>query len=118
MCNRQHFIEKPDSPTNSARFDVLAGIFPGAADGNDIASAGLSNIGSFVLDPNAQGLTTAAGDQKRVHGVVVGKVSLAGLTPGSEIWLRITDSADGIDDSGSGGDLIIDKVSVEVLPSS
>lgn len=109
------FAEKPDGTTNSARFDVFLGSFPGAANGNDIFNSGLTNIGSFVLSPEAQGLTAASGNQGRATSVRVGDVSLAGLAPGGEVWLRITDAADGTDNSGSGGDLIIDNVKVEVI---
>lgn len=109
------FIEKPDSTSNSARFDVFAGSFSGAADGSDIFNASLRNLGTFVLAPAAQGLTAASGNQNRSAGILVGNVSLAGLAAGTEIWLRITDAVDGTDDSGSGGDLIIDNVKVEVV---
>ncbi|MBN8460725.1 MAG: hypothetical protein J0M04_23080 [Verrucomicrobia bacterium] len=108
------FLEKSDASNNTARFDVYLGEFPGAANGNDIFTAGLQNIGTFALDPAAQGLTAASGNTARANGVPVGTVPLAGLTPGQSVWLRICDAADGTDNSGSGGDLMLDNVSVEV----
>lgn len=108
------FLEKSDGATNTARFDVFLGEFPAAANGTDILSAGLQSLGTFVLDPAAQGLTAASGNNGRANGVVVGTVNLTGLAPGASVWLRICDAADGTDDSGSGGDLMLDNVTVEV----
>ncbi len=109
------FIEKFDGNTNDARFDIYSGSFAGAADGNDISSAGLTLEGTYILNAAQQGLTAAAGNNSKSYAVTVGTLDISGLA-GTELWIRITDATDGSDDSGSGGDLMIDNLRLGATP--
>lgn len=109
------FIEKFDGNTNDARFDIYSGSFAGAADGNDISSAGLPLEGTYILNAAQQGLTAAAGNNSKSYAVTVGTLDISGLA-GTELWIRITDATDGSDDSGSGGDLMIDNLRLGATP--
>ena len=112
---RADFAEKSDGNTNDARFDLFVGNAFIGAHGSDILGAGgVTNVATFTLNAAAQGLTAAAGNNSRATSVLIGNFNLQSLNPGDVLWLRITDATDGTDNSGTGGDLLIDNLTLSV----
>jgi hypothetical protein len=111
------FMQKADDGNNSVRFDLFVGNSFVGAHGTDIFSAGgVTNLGNITLTAAQQGLTAGGGDASRVNGLTIGSFDVSALAAGSQLWLRITDAADGIDDSGSGGDLLMDNLALTAVP--
>lgn len=111
------FLQKSDSGNNSVRFDLFSGNSFIGANGTDIFNAaGVTNRGNITLTAAQQGLTAGGGDTTRANGVSIGSFDVSSLSAGSQLWLRITDAADGIDDSGSGGDLMMDNLALTAVP--
>ena len=111
------FLEKSDGNTNDARFDLFIGNAFTGAHGTDIwGAAGVTNVGSITLSASFQGLTGGGGDNSRANGVTIGSFDVSSLAAGSQLWLRITDATDGTDNSGSGGDLMMDNLSLTAVP--
>jgi hypothetical protein len=111
------FIQKADDGNSSVRFDLLVGNSFTGAHGTDILGAGgVINLGNITLTAAQQGLTAASGDASRASGMLIGSFDVSSLAAGDQLWLRITDAADGIDDSGSGGDLLMDNLSLQAIP--
>lgn len=111
------FMQKADDGNNSVRFDLFLGNSFIGAHGTDIFSAGgVTNLGNITLSAGLQGLTAGSGDASRSNSVAIGSFDVSSLAAGSQLWLRITDAADGIDDSGSGGDLLMDNLSLTAVP--
>lgn len=76
--------------------EVLAGAFPGAADGTDVAGQGLVSLGSYIVDGDGTVLTenytdanTWWGDTETMN-FTTEPFDLSGLVVETEIWLRIS----------------------------
>jgi hypothetical protein len=111
------FMQKSDDSTNSARFDLYVGNSFVGSHGTDIFSAaGVTHLGNITLTAALQGLTAGGGDTSRSNGVSIGSFDVSSLAAGDQLWLRITDAADGIDDSDSGGDLLMDNLALTTIP--
>ncbi|MCW1921351.1 hypothetical protein OKA05_02230 [Luteolibacter arcticus] len=109
------FAEKTDGASNGARFDIFTGNFS-AADGTDVLGAGgITSLGTITLNASDQGLTAAAGNASRQSNVFVGNIDISGLSIGDQVWLRIAESRD---TAFTSGDLIVDNVSIAVVPES
>ncbi|WP_227021297.1 PEP-CTERM sorting domain-containing protein [Oceaniferula marina] len=106
------FAEKSDGESNSSQWDFYVGSFGSAANGSDI-DASLPSQHTIVLDAVAMGLTYERGNTSRQNGVSVGSFDISGLSEGDEVWLRIGETRDAAFQSG---DLMIDNVSIEVVP--
>lgn len=111
------FMEKTDDGNNSVRFDLFVGNSFTGTHGTDIlGAAGVTHLGNITLSAALQGLSAVGGDASRANGVSIGSFDVSSLAAGSQLWLRITDAADGIDDSGSGGDLLMDNLTLTAVP--
>lgn len=111
------FMQKADDGNNSVRFDLFVGNSFTGAHGTDIFSAGgVTNAGSITLTAALQGLTAGSGDTSRANGISIGSFDVSSLAAGDQLWLRITDATDGIDDSDSGGDLLMDNLALTTVP--
>jgi len=106
---KSDFFEKPDDTTNNILFDVYEGTFAGAAHGNDIAGAGLTNLASVDLSATDQGLTFAAGDSSTQLQQDILTFDVSGLNVGDEVWLRIGGG-------NTGGDILMDNLTIAPVP--
>jgi autotransporter-associated beta strand protein len=102
------FSEKSDDATVNGTFDVFAGTMASPVHGTDIAAAGLTNIFSRTMTAADQGLTASSGNNSR-QTKVVGTIDISSLTPGTELWIRVSRPSSG------GGDFIIDNLTTTII---